>query len=183
MSLPASLTLALVCAATALVTRPVPDWPYERLMRESDIVVVAEPVAVKNVDYDFPEDKSIGPLLRDSNPKIASMFQKLAAKVTSFRVIGTIKGERRKSVDVLHFYWTERVPVENGPMFVDFTASRKISMTTKDELTNSEWQGESKPQFLLFLKIADGIHSINGRYEPVSGQWDPGLSVRLMIEP
>ena len=183
MSLPVSLSLGLVCVATALVTRPVPNWPYERLMRESDIVVVAEPVTVKNVDYDFSKDKSFGPFLRDSNPEIVSMFHKLAARVTSFHVVGTIKGERRNSVDVLHFYWTEEVPVENGPKFVDFTASRKISVTTKDELSNSEWQGESKPQFLLFLKIADGIHSIHGRYEPVSGQVDPDLSVRLMIEP
>ena len=63
MSLLASLSFAFVCAATVPVTRPVPNWSYERLMRESDIVVVASPANVKNVDYDFAKDRVFGPFL------------------------------------------------------------------------------------------------------------------------
>jgi hypothetical protein len=63
MALPASFGLALGCAVTVSLNRPVPDWPYERLMRESGIVAVATPVAVKNVDYDFGKDEICGRFL------------------------------------------------------------------------------------------------------------------------
>ena len=53
------------------------------------------------------------------------------------------------------------VPIQNGPRFIEFTASREISVKTMNQQTESF--GEKKPQFLLFLKIADGIHSLHGR--------------------
>jgi hypothetical protein len=172
MKLPPLLGAVIVCCVGGpAYARVLPSWPYERLMREADVVVVATPTAKRDIDFDFSKDKHFAPFLRD--PHVGPIIRdKLRARVTTLKVIGMLRGERRASVEVLHFYWTKAPSeLEGGPRFMDFTARRKVTFEVQDQ------------QYLLFLRSCEDIHFFYQFFEPVSGQFDADLSFRLLMRP
>jgi hypothetical protein len=161
-----AIHLWLVWAAVALVVpaprasaRALPDWPYDKLFKEADLVVVAEAKGAEDCD-----DRPTDPGMKDD-------FQ---GRTSTLEVRGTLKGKAAGAeVNVLHFRLRDGVRIENGPCLVAFrTASVGVTLPRggKVEL--------SRPHYLLFLKQRK-----DGRYEPVSGEYDPALSVREMYIP
>jgi hypothetical protein len=70
-------------------------------------------------------------------------------------------------------------PYNDGPSLVSFFM-KPISidvMQQQRELKQKRQSVTSKPEYLLFLKKRK-----DGLYEAVSGQMDPGLSVRALFE-
>lgn len=133
--------------------RIIENWEYERLVQESDLIVIA--VA--------------GPteLVADEPPKHMWPLE-FVGQNTTFKLKHTFKGKAvDQQIKVLHFRFGDKVkkgekaiiePIQivDGPLFVDF-------------------QKEPPAEYLLFLKRLK-----DGRYEPVSGRIDPGLSVRKL---
>ena len=164
-----SKRFALIVVATAgllLSTRAtgrfVEDWPYERLMKESDLVVFATAVKTEATDEKFTH--SLWP-------------HELVGQNTTFDIRFALKGEPPKGkLTVLHFKFgglkagvsaDEGWFIINGPSLVVFRPAY-VSM-----VKNAKWT----PEYLLFLrKLKDG------RYEPVSGRIDPAFAVREVFE-
>ena len=80
---------------------------------------------------------------------------------TTFRVVAKLKGDAERATATVSHYRYHRpevaeVEVVDGPAFIRFDA-------------------KSKDEYLLFLKLGAG-----GHWEPVSGQFSPGQSVRIL---
>ena len=159
--------LALV--ATGLLLRSpqaparfVQDWRYEKLFRESDLVVLAEATKTEPAD---------------AKPPLGNIWPyTLVGQNTTFKVLHTLKGESMKEVAVLHFDFgklkdgrDEDEGLFNGPRLVAF----------KSKWTKGDPSGivVHSPEYLLFLR------KTGGHLEPVTGQIDAAYSVRLLSSP
>jgi hypothetical protein len=87
--------------------------------------------------------------------------------LTTLEVVQVIKGEHRGD-ELVVFHYRLEVPkggIGNGPLLIQFHRGRRRS-------------GRLPPDYMLFLKKRQ-----DGRYEAVSGQYDPRLSVKEVVEP
>ena len=140
--------VSLMCSSVACA-RALPHWPYDKLIKESDLVVIVEPTGSESTD-DQPAD--------DGLRKLKELIK---GQNTSFNVVHIIKGKAPgETIRMMHF---RRKPngmlPDNGPSLIKFDP-------------------KEHKQYLLFLKARK-----DGRYEPVSGQYDPDLSVRELSFP
>jgi hypothetical protein len=161
-----SVTVLLVVAPVANARR-LPDWPHDKLLKDADLVVVAaadksEPTADK-----YEGDNAY----------------ELDGVNTRFTVRVALKGEAPKDgLTVLHYRMGRLKPGKTeddqwyaakiGPNLVTFRA---------DPLrlhVGGSAVGVPAPEYLLYLK-----KRADGRYEPVSGQYDPNLSAREIFPP
>ena len=151
----------LVALATTAAARQVEVWSYERLFKEAEVVVIAS--AQRTVDT-------------GGKPADAKQGKGLLAQETTFVVHSTLKGAVAEGpLTLRHFKKDNRLLWQNGPLLVTFrtkemklegTGARKFSVVLPP------------PQYLLFLKAAG-----DGRYVPVSGQYDSALSVKELNAP
>lgn len=130
--------------------RAVQIWSYQELLDKSDLAVIATPTTTN----DTPEQISSG---------IANLSY--IGMETRFKVSTVLKGDMTLKTFVLHHY---RPPGSNpagliapdGPTFVYFRLST----------------GPANPfgmSYILFL-----VREADGRYAPVAGETDPGLSIQ-----
>ena len=138
--------------------RRIESWPYERLFKEADLVVIAKATATETC-----QDKTT------DNP----WKTEFVGLNTTFQVKAILKGKPGdETITVLHFRLRDGVGLEDGPLFVSFR-EKGIRLELKDGIAEL---GVS--EYLLFLKARE-----DGRYEPVSGRVDPELSVRELHAP
>jgi hypothetical protein len=141
--------------------RPVQNWPYDKLAESSDLIAIATPIASEDTKDDFGTHP--WPL-------------EVVGINTEFTILHIVKGEvREKNIKVLHFRFgklidSEEKAIYNGPSFVKFTTIPKEAARQPPS--------QARPEYLLFVrKLKDG------RYEFVSGKYDPALSIREMRLP
>jgi hypothetical protein len=95
----------LACPALAQA-RLLPSWPYEKLLKEADVVVIVKAVSSKDTKDVFKDD-----------PWKAT-FQGVE---TTFTVEAVLKGKvEGGKLTVLHYKLKPRVKVEDGPGLVSF---------------------------------------------------------------
>ena len=155
------LTVLLALFVSSAAARQIENWPYDRLFKEADVIVIAS---------------AQGTVASDDQASDERWKASLVGQRTTFSVINTLKGHVDDGpITVLHFKLKDGVLTQDGPLLVAFrTKGPKI-----------EGGGAVKykamlgtPQHLLFLKRSEG-----GRLEPVSGQIDPALSVKEIYAP
>jgi hypothetical protein len=111
------------------------------------------------------------------------MQQGYLGRVTTFSVVNAIKGEvKGKTIGVLHFKMKEGAASADGALLIRFRTQplRIVGKAGGDgnrEATAFAME-LGAPHYLLFLKVGE-----NGRFEPVSGQYDAVLSVREVSPP
>jgi hypothetical protein len=150
------VAFAFVCASLASA-RQIENWPYDRLFKEADLVVIASAKEVKAGDEPAPE-----------------VFGGAAStRVAMLEVNATLKGEAKGGrVEVLHYKLKDGVMSSNGPMLVTFR-------TTEIRIDTQSLKAViGPPEYLVFLKAEK-----DGRYVPVSGHYDARLSVREVYQP
>jgi hypothetical protein len=161
--------LFLLLCLSSTWGRALPDWPYEKLLAESDLVVIAEPMLCSDTKDVFE---------RPDHSK-----DDYTGMNTSFEIRSVLKGSpQTKKCEVLHFRYSDKVgAVANGALFVRFRLQGRsfkgqIVPETKEGPPHAGiqvYRSEAKPDYLLFLKRRP-----DGRYEPVTGQYDAALSCR-----
>lgn len=163
-------TVGLLACPTAASARIIEDWPYDKLFRKADLVVLAAPVKTEAAD-----DKPIEHSLWGSE---------LVPQNTTLRIRHVLKGKvKGRQIKVLHFKFgglrkgvdpgsLDASVIIDGPNLVVFRTRSVLVTAGKDK------QILRAPEYLLFLK-----RMTDGRYEPVSGRIDPALSVREVSEP
>jgi hypothetical protein len=128
-------------------------------MRESDLVVIAQPVATKESGQTTSD-----------NPWKAEFV----GIHTTFTVEYTFKGKHDSNkLIVVHYRLKKGDRIQHGPAFVTF---RLVPMVLEDR--SGGYTGWKQSEYLLFLKKRK-----DGYYEPVSGQLDAQLSVREVAPP
>jgi hypothetical protein len=129
--------------------RQIENWPYEKLFKHADLVVVVKPLTVRKAE-------------KTDNARPPDDCDYLTGVVTNFQVLLVVKGQwKDKTMEMVHFRMKEGKVVLNGPLLVAFPTGDKKgrALIAKD--------------CLLFLKKGK-----DGRLTFVSGQFDPALSVK-----
>jgi hypothetical protein len=146
MKLQLLLGLLLAMFMTLAPARGVRPWSDAELRQAAELVVVGQPIQVRDLD----ETNSLGWSGTESfRPRFRGVE-------TTFRVSEVLKGRPENDLVVLHHY---REEIEwgsppNGPGLIGFPV-------------------DGTNQYLLYL-----IHDGTNRYAPVTGQIDPGLSIK-----
>jgi hypothetical protein len=151
----ASVLLGLL--ATSSFGRLIEIWPYDKLVAESDLVAIVEPIENRSVSDSFPDAEK-------------QKWAEFAATNTRFKVHATLKGEVKglNDLTVLHFNYANEATIVNGPMFIRFSVEQR----TVSGAFGPPHKVEGKI-YLAFLK-----HRKDARFEPVRGQYDSVLSFR-----
>jgi hypothetical protein len=153
-----SVSLLLVFGASR--ARQIEDWPYDKLFKHADVVVIAKALTVRDAKE---EDGVVPP---DGSGDV------LVGVVTRFQVLRVVQGEHKeKELDLVHFRSKQGITVDNGPTLVSFH-------TKKTQISGKDWAASLPSEYLLFLKKRQ-----DGRFECVSGQYDPALSVKQVLQP
>jgi hypothetical protein len=149
--------LALTCGDCP--ARQIEDWPYNKLFKKADLVVIVKPLSVRDATE---KDKAVPPEGKDY----------LVGVVTKFKVLHVVKGEyKEKELELVHFKLKKGTMILNGPSLVSFhTKSIRIS--------GDSWSGGAENEYMLFLKSGK-----DKRLTFVSGQFDPELSVKQVTSP
>jgi len=138
------LSLASVCNA-----RPVASWPYEKLAKEADLIVIATPTQTK----DSGEKVNFPGIARGNKPVPGYGVN------TTFEVLAVLKGGQvLKSFVLLHLREAGSNAISaNGPSLVSFDPTEK-------------------KRYLMFLKReADGrFSSLCGQTDPAGAIKDLG---------
>ena len=152
------MSLAIISFPVLLHARPIPMWSYEKLFKQSDLVVIAQPT--NSVD-------------------VADRIQKGQSKLiginTTFRIDHVVKGNLKSpDLTILHYRMKSGQAMSNGPCLVSFRV-QSLLYTVED---GPKVQRSGPATYLLFLKKRD-----DGRYEAVTGQIDPVFSVKELTAP
>lgn len=143
--------------------RPIERYTYQRLFKEADLVVIAKAIESKQTaDELFKGEKEY------------------VGYNTEFEINHVLKGVARgETIKLLHFKYVEPGELQiriNAPHLIDVRVGPKSETEPEEEfvsMSNSE-----TPEYMLFLK-----RMLDGRYEPVSGQVDPVMSIRKVSAP
>jgi len=168
------IALALFCVLIVfeVSARKAENWPYERLFKESDLVVIAHV-------------QGWGVTKKEWNEKFFDKGRFEGAK-TIFGASFVLKGDPPLCIWLNHFRYKDgAVRFNDGPGLVTFLNKPLLIelKQSKDKKSKLHQQSQglrkiSQPEYLLFLK-----KNKDGMYEPVSGQLDASFSVRAMFPP
>ncbi len=150
--------LLVVLLGTASYARFVDSWPYDRLTKEADLIVIATPTAVR----DTTERTTFPDLVRVDTNNIRSPVSAIGVE-TTFETLSVLKGNTNTTTFVFHHLRLaglkspighSQVYAINGPVNVAFDPNEKT-------------------RYLLFLK-----RESDGRYASVTGQTDPIFGIK-----
>jgi hypothetical protein len=143
-------TSLLIMLASSSLARPVAYWPYDKLTREADLIVIATQTQTE----DTGEKMDCPGIARDNKPVPALGVN------TTFQVLAILKGAPDlKSFVLFHLREAEPQTMSvNGPALVSFDPTQK-------------------KRYLLFLKkAADGrFTSLCGQTDPAGAVKDLGV--------
>ena len=136
--------------------RPLESWPFEKLFDQADLVVIAAAVST-----DYPTEE-VG-LFQNANEN--DFLEPVVTRLTVQVVLKGI-GEKNQILDFVHpRYKLPAMIPGNGPSLINFDEIPE-GLPPDDLWYDGPW-------YMLFLKKRS-----DGRYEAVSGQFDPALSIR-----
>jgi hypothetical protein len=139
-------------------------WTFEALSEKADLIAIISVVG---------EDPAPDTFRTDQPGRFIGIN-------TRFQVLGLLKGKlATKELTVLHFF--EEDGITNGPISADFQYTRTYeAQTFKDgKAYGRAKSGPSpqKPKWIAFLKARS-----DGRFEPVTGQYDSADSFYEVID-
>lgn len=152
------VTLALVVMSTPAPARIAKHWSFAELVADSDLIAIVRAI----------EDTPASDLFKPDN------VSRFVGINTRFHVYVVLKGKLdRKEVTVLHF--SDEAVVANGPALADFQYTRTFEQKLFRNGEEFGWQRSpkkpQKPTWIAFLKARG-----DGRFEPVTGQYDSAES-------
>jgi hypothetical protein len=142
--------------------RKLENWPYERLFKNADLVVIAIAEGTADTKDRFkPELWKVEFIGQETTFSVRTILK------------GKVKGDK---INVLHYRLPEDALVKDGPLLVSFRAA---PLPLKGTVNGRAFKAElGKPEYMVFLRRRP-----DGRFEPISGQVDSALSVRELHSP
>jgi len=151
-------TLSAVFVATMAYARLVEHWPYDRLAREADLIVIATPVSVHDT-----EERTVFPNLVESGTNNIQHQVAAIGVETAFETLAVLKGSTNETKFVFHHLRDARISSPTGE-------SKVIAFNGP---LNVAFEPKEKKRFLLFLR-----REPDGRYASVTGMTDPSVGIR-----
>jgi hypothetical protein len=144
--------LAIVLFCTEAFSREHEYWPYDRLTKEADLIVIAVPLSTR----DTAEKTTLPGIWHVDTNNVRSLIPAIGVE-TTFTALAVLKGDANTTKVVFHHLreTVQRLALD-GPGLVAFDPKEKKT-------------------FLLFLK-----RESDGRYAPLTGQTDPDGSVKVL---
>lgn len=136
-------------------------WPYERLVDESDEIVIGtfkstrDAELVRQLDVDVPD-------------KVRVAIKQVESE---FTVHAVLKGKSEETIVLRHYTWKSSPPPGGG--YDTFFA---VFRSERDQVRGEGWTLNSQPHYMLFLRRLPG-----GTYAPVSGQAGTSKSVSRIL--
>jgi hypothetical protein len=161
----ASRVSLIVAALTAIgaETRIGEPWPAAKLTEKADYIVIGRVVSTGDAKVSDKPPKSFEHL-------------GLVGVDSKFRILAALKGSIRDKELVLFHFRSARKPAEKEPR--GLVSIRQTPDVDGPCLIRFDPQGEKDARYLMFLKKRP-----DGRYECVSGQVDPDMSVSKLDGP
>ncbi|HTB64512.1 MAG TPA: hypothetical protein VK737_13085 [Opitutales bacterium] len=144
--------LATLIVTTHLGAQSAPTWDYDKLKSQADLVVIATPLAVKELN-----ESTVLPGIRQKGPDGKIMPVPAMGLEGSFQIETVLKGDWGMNRLVLYYLRQANPPpqpIPGGPMLVSFDPKKKI-------------------RYLMFLKLDK-----DGRFESITGLTDSGLGIK-----
>jgi len=142
--------LSILLLGTVAFARVHAYWPYDKLTKEADLIVIATPVSVQ----DTAERTTFPNIVQTHTNNVRRPVPAIGVE-TTFAILAVLKGKTSTNTFVFHHLRElENKPSFNRPGLVTFDA-------------------KDKKRFLLFLK-----RESDGRYAPLTGQTDPDGGVK-----
>lgn len=151
-------TVLVALLALHLQAREIEFWPYERLEREADLIVIG------------PAEKS-----EDSGELVPGPLWKIdfVGVNTTFKATGVLKGKCKESqLTVFHLRIPDGATLKEPPSTITFRTG-VLPIKSPGKVTSL-----ARPEYLLFLKKRS-----DGRFEPVSGSLESSYSFREVYLP
>ena len=142
--------LSLVLLVSVAFARLHEYWPYDRLTKEADLIVIATPVST----HDTSESTTLPNIVSVDTNNVRSAIPAIGVE-TTFTNLAVLKGDTNLTTVVFHHLRE---------------AERKLSISGPGLIA---FDPKEKKRFLLFLK-----RESDGRYAPLTGQTDPDGGVR-----
>src|SRR2546421_411889 len=134
--------LSILFLGTAVFGRLHEYWPYDKLTKEADLIVIATATSV----HDMVETTTLPGIVRTDTNNVRSLIPAIGVE-TTFTNMAVLKGDTNTTTILFHHLReAEYKPSINGPGLVAFDP-------------------KEKKRFLLFLK-----REWDGRYAPLTGQ-------------
>lgn len=142
---------------------PLPEWPYERLLEDSDVIVIV------TLDKTLA-DPDASKISLEVDKKLEKY---LSLAISRFDVKSCLKGEADGSLTLEHFRFRvgPHFNLGNGPRLVEFRSGVQT-------FSGPGFAAALEPEYLLFLKkTASGNYRLTGPPEYMT------LSVRILFSP
>ena len=137
--------LSILLLGTLAYARLHEYWPYDKLTKEADLIVIATPISTR----DTAERTTLPDIVSVDANNVRTSIPAIGVE-TTFTSLAVLKGDTNNTTVVFHHMReAEPHPSLNGPGLVAFDP-------------------KEKKRFLLFLK-----RESDGRYAPLTGQTDP----------
>lgn len=166
------LLLPLAMMACLAHGRLVKVWTHEELAAGADAIAVIAAVNIEKTDLPLPADFPKG---------VAK--ENYQAWVTTCKVLAGFEGvvAEHKELRIVHFTYSDQINiVSNGAQFMKFTVGpveREVETVENGRSEGRRSWKQLKPQWLAYLKRRE-----DGRYEPVSGNYDATDSFKELTE-
>lgn len=154
--------------ATSPTTRIRDTWPAAKLTGKSELIVIAKLAKTE----DSPK-----------TDKISKQYEQMIGINSTFSVLAVVKGRYdKKEMTLLHFRNPTQVgdesprPARGADGKIIKTSWTQQNDIDPPELVDLNWLKEKNARFLMFLKRRP-----DGRFECISGQIDPVLSVSKLV--
>jgi hypothetical protein len=163
--------IALVFASQFVKARVHEVWPAAKLVERADVVVIARFISSKDAK---------------NGDKAPEPFPDLVGVESTFKVLAVIKGKlERKQIVVFHFRYPKTAGREKGDNSIAGDPDEgKLHLVSFHQTPDIDGPcllrfesdaDDDPPRYLMFLKKRK-----DGRYECVSGQVDPDVSVNKL---
>jgi hypothetical protein len=144
--------LAALIASSRLGAQTAPAWDYDKLKSQADLIVIATPVAVKDL-----KENTFLPGIQEKGADGKILPVPALGWEANFQIETVLKGDWPMNRMVLYYLRLANPPpqpVPHGPQLVSFDPQKKI-------------------RYLMFLKLDK-----DGRFESVTGLTDPGIGIK-----
>ena len=150
--------ISAILLGTAAYARPVESWPYDRLTKEADLIVIATPVSIRDTS-----ERTVFPNLAEVGTNNVQRPVPAIGVETTFQTLSILKGDTNTTTFLFHHL---RNATLNSP-----TGHFKVLAINGP--VNVAFEPGEKRRFLLFLKLES-----DGRCASVTGQTDPAMGIR-----
>lgn len=158
--------------------RPVTEPDLKEISEKADLVAILEPLSTTNATDAYLVGGGAIPISRAQDYQALNTQFKIHLILKRNQAAQAWRGWRTDTLTVLHFTYVGDSPLDfNVPVFAYF-ALPPLSLSTAVSSRHGPVIAQGAPRYLAFLRCRE-----DGRFEPVTDQYESGFSFRVLTTP